>query len=50
MKRLADREGLCTGRYDASSNRWELNVVYLSHLSSMVVVHVLSWLLLFMNS
>lgn len=47
---LADREGLCTGHYDTTTDRWELNDVYLSHLSSRVKVHILSWLPLPINS
>ena len=39
----ADKEGICTGRYNANKERWELNDMYLCHLSTRVPIHVVAW-------
>ena len=43
IRYLADKEGICTGCYNSNKERWELNDIYLSHLSDKVPIHVLAW-------
>ena len=43
IRYLADKEGICTGCYNLKKERWELNDMYLSHLSYKVHIHVLAW-------
>lgn len=43
VRYVARKEGICTGRYNINKERWELNDMYLCHLSTKVPIHIIAW-------